>query len=528
MSEKNHGRRYSFSKKKEILKYLENHTYKETCKKYGISEPTLSRWRKMIKSESKKNRLKLIISLPKFWLEYLNEQIEADVWEDYSDAILNLIRYYFRSQTSIQNVDSTYIENIEKVISTFIKLTPDIDSIVVSNSTKVLHKTERWESTEGINNLIEDWKKLSSEWKKASSGKIKGRPAKITEFEFQNNRYNIRDLSVKHLIGAPINLSYGFLLGMKRKLGHDNIYIIAKTKRFPLDLNILTLMDALKKITMGTIPTIKEENKIIDSINQGYQRLNEEIAAKKYARQRPNEEMAAEWRQNHPELMKQQKKNLIDIAKQVNHPLNQNEKDVIDALEKQIGKKIERITSSFEEVKEPEKMFGLGREFPVHVNIIMPPIDEDFPAHIFPCHYLALNGKVILLSLFNLGLSEFPSEILNLKNLTYLCLNSSSISEFPKQFSNLKSLETLYLDKNQFTLVPESIIELPKLHFLSMQNNKISQIPVGLTQRYMRYVPKFPKYVGGFTYLNFMGNKIKNDSLSKEQQTLVLNMILLV
>jgi len=522
MSEKIHGRRYSFSEKKEILKYLENHTYKDTCEKYGISEPTLARWRKMIKSESKKNKLKLIISLPKFWLEYLNEQIESDVWEDYSDAILNLIRYYFKSETSIKNVNSTYIENIEKVISNFIKLTPDIDSIIVSNSTEVLYKTKRWESTEGINDLIEEWKKLSLVWKKANSKKE--RYAKKKQIWFQNSKYGIRDLSVKHLIGAIAKNLIGahFLLGMRRKLEKEYIYIIAKTKEKPLDLDILTLMDALKKIAMGTIPTIEEE------FNQ---RPNEEIDAlwrqkqPELIKQRPNEEIAAEWRQNHPELLKQQKKNLIEIAKQVNHPLNQNEKDIIDALGKQIGKKIERITSSLEKI---EKVFVVSREFPVHTNIIIPPIDEDFPAHIFSCHYLALNGKIILLSLFNQGLSEFPSEILSLKNLSYLCLNSSNITEFPKQFSNLESLETLYLDKNQFTIVPESIAYLPKLHFLSMQNNLISQIPVALTQPFNRYLPKFPKYVGGFTYLNFLGNEIKNDSLSKEQQKLVLNMILLI
>lgn len=527
MSERNHGRRYSFAEKKEILDYLGKNTYKNTSENYSISETTLSRWKKAIKSGSKINRTKIIISLPKFWLEYLNDQIESDVWEDYSDAILNIIRYYFKSQTSIKNVDSTYIENVEKVIATFIKLTPDIDSILVSNSTKVLHKTEQWESTDGINNLIEVWKKLSSDWKKSISGKIRERPAKITELEFQNNKYNIRDLSVKHLIGAPKNENHGFLLGMKRKLEKDDIYIIAKTKGPPLDLNILTLMDAIKKITMGTLPTIEEEKKFIDWINEEYQNRKSNLKPKEDFgyNLRPNEDIAEEWRQNHPELLNQQKKNLIEIAKQITHPLNQDEKEVIDILGNQIGKKIERITYSIEKLK---KVLVISREQPAHENIIIPSIDENFPAHIFPCHYLALNGKVILLSLFNLGLSELPSEILKLKNLSYLCLNSSNITEFPKQFSNLKSLETLYLDKNQLTRVPESLIELPKLHFLSMQNNKISQIPIALTQRYMRYVPKFPKNVSGFTYLNFLGNKIKNDSLSKEQQKLVSNMILLV
>ena len=79
MSEKIHGRRYSFPEKKEIIKYLEDHTYKDTCEKFGVSEPTLARWKKLIKSKSKKNKLKLVISIPKFWFQYLTEQIESDV-----------------------------------------------------------------------------------------------------------------------------------------------------------------------------------------------------------------------------------------------------------------------------------------------------------------------------------------------------------------------------------------------------------------------------------------------------------------
>ena len=108
MSEKGHGRRYSFSERKEILEFLENHTYKETNEIYGISETTLSRWRKTIKSESKKNKMKIVISLPKFWLEYLNDQIESDVWDNYSDAVLSTIRYYFKNQKENEKYDKNY------------------------------------------------------------------------------------------------------------------------------------------------------------------------------------------------------------------------------------------------------------------------------------------------------------------------------------------------------------------------------------------------------------------------------------
>jgi hypothetical protein len=360
MSEKIHGRRYSFTEKKEILHYLETHTYKDTCEKYGISEPTLARWRKMIKSESKKNRQKLVISLPKFWIEYLNDQIESDVWDDYSSAMLNIIRYYFKSQTSIQNVDSTYIDNIENVISTFLRLNPDIDSIILTNSTKILHKTERWESTEGISNLIEEWEKLSGEWKKASSGKIKGRPAKITEFEFQNNKYNIRDLSVKHLIGIPKGRNLGSLLGLKRKLEKDDIYIIAKIKESNnLIFSLPIAINTLKKIAMGVLPTPREEKYWTDLIKKS------NISSKEYIEKLskmfpPDWRKSDEYHQGKRELEQdkvfQIKTNplLMQLATQLNKSLKPEEKEVLEALEKQLGKPIERIPNK----KQVKKLFG--------------------------------------------------------------------------------------------------------------------------------------------------------------------------
>jgi len=44
------------------------------------------------------NRTKIVLSIPNFWLEYLNEDIMSGIWADYSDAIVDIIRTYFRSQ----------------------------------------------------------------------------------------------------------------------------------------------------------------------------------------------------------------------------------------------------------------------------------------------------------------------------------------------------------------------------------------------------------------------------------------------
>ena len=44
------------------------------------------------------NRTKIVLLVPNFWLEYLNEDIMAGIWTDYSDAIVDILRTYFRTQ----------------------------------------------------------------------------------------------------------------------------------------------------------------------------------------------------------------------------------------------------------------------------------------------------------------------------------------------------------------------------------------------------------------------------------------------
>ncbi len=44
------------------------------------------------------NKTKIVISIPNFWLGRLNEEIEVGSWIDYTDAIVDIIRTYFRTQ----------------------------------------------------------------------------------------------------------------------------------------------------------------------------------------------------------------------------------------------------------------------------------------------------------------------------------------------------------------------------------------------------------------------------------------------
>ena len=55
------------------------------------------------------NRTKIVVSMPNFWLERLNEDIVAGVWSDYSDAVIDIIRTYFRTRTEDIQIKSPAI-----------------------------------------------------------------------------------------------------------------------------------------------------------------------------------------------------------------------------------------------------------------------------------------------------------------------------------------------------------------------------------------------------------------------------------
>ena len=586
MSERNHGRRYSFAEKKEILDYLRQNTYKNTSEKYSISETTLSRWKKAIKSGSKINRTKIIISLPKFWLEYLNEQIESDVWENYSEAVLSTIRYYFRNQKSIENADSKYLENAKELLPSLVNLNTNIESMLLTSTNEILYKTEQWGSTEGVPNLIKIWEK-GAHWhqnwinkhKKAAHLRqdlIMQDPEEemvnsknLTSFEFQSETYSVRDISVKHLIAVkrgirPSSPLSRYLLGLKRKLTETDVYIFAIAKNIEDSSSMALAVNALKRAAMGSLLPISEfavdkslrtskdmlsseletmlqrrkdyiekaeeiiredPQIIIKEQATGLSRLNsrmrekygEDIVENKGYLNASNylKEYTTYWEKEN-ERKSQIKTNpfFMRVATQVNISLSLEEKEVLEALEKQIGKRIERISA------DPEQEISRAELMSYQFTQKLPWLERNvnFPARKFSCHYIASNGRIVLLTLLNLGLSEIPSEISNLKNLTYICLNSNNITELPETFSNLKSLENLFLNNNQFSKVPDFLIELPRLQNLYMRNNKISKIPVTLTEAWQARIGDLNFPPGN---LIFSGNPIDRSSLSNKQKDLI-------
>ena len=153
-----------------------------------------------------------------------------------------------------QKADSKYLSVIEEVISSILKINPDIDSVLLTDSTEIIYKSERWESFVGVDKLINTWKSEINNLKVLGNEHyVKDR---IQELIFQGNEFYIRDISVKHLICVPKGHNNGFLMGLKRKIDSGDIFILLKTKNNDLktDINMLVIMDALKKIAIE-LPT---------------------------------------------------------------------------------------------------------------------------------------------------------------------------------------------------------------------------------------------------------------------------------
>ncbi|MFX1389502.1 MAG: hypothetical protein ACFE9Z_05495 [Promethearchaeota archaeon] len=55
------------------------------------------------------NRTRIVLSIPNFWLECLNEDIMSGIWHDYSDAIIDIIRFFYRTQMEASQPEQSNI-----------------------------------------------------------------------------------------------------------------------------------------------------------------------------------------------------------------------------------------------------------------------------------------------------------------------------------------------------------------------------------------------------------------------------------
>jgi len=119
--------------------------------------------------------------------------------------------------------------------------------------------------------------------------------------------------------------------------------------------------------------------------------------------------------------------------------------------------------------------------------------------------YVKEDEQITAISLYNCGLTAFPSELLKLHTLKYLALRRNSIKnlfnqigfltnleyfdlrinklqKLPTSIGLLTNLKTLNLSSNHLIELPDSIGNLKSLKVLNLKNNKLKSLPSSLLQ----------------------------------------------
>ncbi|TFG11392.1 MAG: hypothetical protein EU531_11605 [Promethearchaeota archaeon] len=91
--------------------------------------------------------------------------------------------------------------------------------------------------------------------------------------------------------------------------------------------------------------------------------------------------------------------------------------------------------------------------------------------------YVKEDDQITALSLYNCGLTVFPSELLKLFSLKYLALRRNSIKNLLNQIGFLTNLEYLDLRINKLQILPPSIGLLTNLKILNLSSNNLIELP---------------------------------------------------
>lgn len=128
-----------------------------------------------------------------------------------------------------------------------------------------------------------------------------------------------------------------------------------------------------------------------------------------------------------------------------------------------------------------------------------------------------LNSPVLYLE--NLGLNEFPMEILELSNLTLLDLGGNELTTLPESIEKLTNLTKLNVKENNLTSLPEAIGKQTKLAELHIYNNQLTSLPESIGKLtnlielhlYDNQLTTLPESIGkliNLTSLDFSGNQL--------------------
>ncbi|KAL1209128.1 putative inactive receptor-like protein kinase [Cardamine amara subsp. amara] len=150
-----------------------------------------------------------------------------------------------------------------------------------------------------------------------------------------------------------------------------------------------------------------------------------------------------------------------------------------------------------------------------------------FNGFIPPLTISRLSSLKILSLRKNQFTGEFPSDFINLKNLTHLYLQHNRLSgPLPEIFSELKSLKVLDLSNNGFNgSIPTSLSGLTNLRVLNLANNSFSgEIPnldlpklsqINFSNN--KLVGTLPKSLQRFQTSAFSGNKLSSINETEKQ-----------
>jgi internalin A len=124
------------------------------------------------------------------------------------------------------------------------------------------------------------------------------------------------------------------------------------------------------------------------------------------------------------------------------------------------------------------------------------------------------------LNLSGMNLSELPSEIWKLTNLTLLDLSYNQINFLPESIGQLTNLTSIHIRDNQLNAIPESIGQLTELTSIHLSSNQLNSLPesigqlTNLTTLYLsnNQLNSLPESIGQLTNLTslYLGNNQLN------------------
>jgi len=397
---------------------------------------------------------------------------EKEAWQKHAKKLGLPLATFLKKE--INKVVFGSLINYEELVKSLLDFNTGITAaIVVTGQNKIEYKSENWESNPDLDQLIKMWgdkMNRTNPMKIKLYGSILNTPSAITLNGIKFSTILLSDIYL--VLKSSDNSSY--LLGTRKQ---DTILLVkilfeaekrhilsdlhrTIEKMFPMDPYVpletnfgessrlgRDIKDMRMKLLIGKgpqeSPTKGEIKKFYEIETQGDRRI-----------------YLKKWLERYKSFF--------------NIPLKTEEQEIIQQIEKTIGKKIEHITSDkiFETWLHFEEIFLSWKDLSEWRTIDLSP-DEDFPRHKFKTHIMTFSGHVILLSLEGVGLTELPNSIPNLKYLKYLNLSQNKISNIPRSIEELEGLEYLYLKENNLTNLNPSFGKLPNLSVLDLSKNAI-------------------------------------------------------